>query len=148
MRKRGARIANRAKSMPGLLVQSLDKTYELRLRAAVDSFRLGYTSKDQFNDLADVQDLMKLALAIYGKEDASAVAALEVANVALWNIRDRYTQRGKWGATGEELKALDLIVETSICFWNRRSAALFYEAYRQLQKIRQAQYAEQQKEAA
>lgn len=147
MRKRGARIRNQAKAMPGMIVQALDKRYEIRLRGAVDSFRLGYTEAAHFNDLADTHDLAKLGLAIYGKEDEGAAVALELAHVALMNIRDRFTQRRKWGATGEELKALDLLVETSLDLWNRRSAALFYEAYRQLQKIRKAQR-EEQKEAA
>lgn len=148
MRKRGAHIRHRAKAPPGLVVQALDKTYEVRLRSAVESFRSGYTAAAHFNDLADTHDLMKLALAIYGKGDAGAEAALEISGVALWNIRDRYTERGRWGATGEELKALDLLAQTSLDYWNRRSGALFAEAYRQLQKIRREQREKEKSDAA
>ena len=59
-------------------------------------------------------------------------------------MRDRFDARGKLGVTGEELKALELLADVSLDYWNRRSGALFAEAYRQLVRERK----EQQKEAA
>lgn len=52
------------------------------------------------------------------------------------NMLERYEERGRIGATGDELQALELLAETSMDYWNRRSGALFAEAYRQMVKAR------------
>jgi hypothetical protein len=141
MRKRGARIRHRAACAPGLVAQSIDSAYEVRLRMAVEAFRLGFAEAAHFNDLVDTLDLMQIGIGTYTgqRTDAGAAAVCELALVALQNIRDRHASRGRFGTTGEELKALELLAETSMDYWNRRSGALFATAYRQITAIRKAQ---------
>lgn len=141
MRKRGAHIKHRAACAPGLLAQSIDPKYETRLRMAVEASRLGFAEADHFNDLADTLDHMQIGIALYPaqKTDAGAAAVCELALVALQNIRDRHASRGKLGTTGEELKALELLAETSLDYWNRRSGALYAIAHQKLREVRVAQ---------
>lgn len=146
MRKRGAHIRHQAKGTPGLVAQSLTTEYETRLRMAVEAFRGGWAQGAHFNDLADTLDLLQISIGLFPSQraDPGAAAAAELALVAMQNMRDRFEIRGKLGVTGEELKALELLTDTSLDYWNRRSGALFAEAYRQLVRVRK----EQQKEAA
>lgn len=146
MKKRGARITHQARAVPGLIAQSLTTEYETRLRMAVEAFRGGWSQSAHFNDLADTLDLLQIGIGLYPaqKSDPSAAAAAEVALVAMQNILSRFEHRGRLGVTGEELKALELLADVSLDYWNRRSGALFAEAYRQLVRVRK----EQRKEAA
>lgn len=141
MRKRGRQIRHKAAAAPGLVAQSIFPEYEIRLRGAVASLTQGWCGEDQFNDLADTCDLLALGLAIpsFAKPDPSAEAARTAAQIALMNIRDRWVQKGKFGATADEAAAVALLADVSYDFWNRRSGALFAEAYRQLTKIRHKQ---------
>lgn len=149
MRKRGARIRHQAKAAPGLIAQNIDPAYETRLRMAVEAFRGGWAQGAHFNDLADTLDLLQIGIALYPaqKADPGAEVAAELVLVAMQNVRERYEQRGKLGVTGDELKALELLATVSIDYWNRRSGALFAEAYRQLSNVRRAQR-ETEREAA
>ena len=144
MRKRGKHITHRAKSAPGVIVQSVQPEYEIRLRSAADAFRMGYADGNHHRDLCDACDLMLVAMQCYTqcKPDNSAVAVVELAGIALTNILERHKDTGRIGASGEETHALQLLVETSLDFWNRRSGALYALAYRELQRIRQRQYQE------
>lgn len=119
----------------------LEPEYETHLRSAVWMLREGLAGVDQFNDLADTVDLLQLGIAIYDgqKPDEGAAIACEVSLLAMQSIRERYLSKGKFGATGEELKAVQLLADTSLDYWNRRSGALFAEAYRQLVAIRKRQ---------
>lgn len=82
-------------------------------------------------------------LASYSKQkpDPGAVAAVEVCREAMYSIRDRYLSKGKFGATGEEMKAVQLLADVSLDFWNRRSGALFHFACEQLRVLRAEQHA-------
>ena len=140
MRKRGARIRYQAKAPPGLIAQNIDGRYETRLRIAVEAVRGGWAEVAHFNDLSDTLDLLQLGLALYPaqKPDHGAQAVAALALVAMQNMLERYNDKGRIGATGDELQALELLAETSMDYWNRRSGALFAEAYRQLVGMRKA----------
>lgn len=144
MRKRGAKIRHRNAMIPGLIAQAACPEYETRLRLAVDSLRDGWMGVSQFDDLADTIDLLRIGLAScgYQKPDPSSEVACEAAYIALMNVRQRYLERGKFGATGEELAAIKLLADVSLDYWNRRSGALFHFAVLQLRELR----AEQNKE--
>lgn len=148
MRKHGAFIKRKAKATPGLIAQNIGTAYETRLRMAVEAFRGGWAKPDHFNDLADTLDLLQIGIALYPsqKPDPSTAAAAEVVLVAMQNMLARFDSCGKLGVTGEELKAIELLADVSLDYWNRRSGALFAEAYRQLKAVRNAQG--QAKEAA
>jgi len=143
MRKRGANFRHRNAMIPGLIAQSACPEYETRLRLAVTSLRDGWMDEDQFNDLVDTIDMLQIGLASYSeqKPDPGAQAAVEVCREAMYSIRDRYLSKGKFGATGEEMKAVQLLADVSLDFWNRRSSALFAFAYQQLREMRAEQHA-------
>lgn len=148
MRKRGRHIQHKAKSAPGMLAQAVQPDYEIRLRSAANAFRAGYASGEHHSDLCDTADMMLLAMKAYtqGKPDIGALAVVELAGVALTNIRERHQDTGRVGATGEELHALHLLVETSLDFWNRHSGALYAFAYQQLRRVRRRQVDEYRKQ--
>lgn len=139
MKKRGARIRHRASSVPGLLAQTARPEYELRLRGAEHAFRLGCALPSHFDDLADACDLMRIGEAAFGKRDACVPVVCDQAAEALANISGRWKQGGKLETIDDEPDALVLLVEVSLDFWNRRSGALYAEAYRQLVRIRKMQ---------
>ena len=58
------------------------------------------------------------------------------AALALLNIKDRYLDKQRMGATGEELKALQALVDVSRDFWMRQSGELFRAANVALDKAR------------
>ena len=136
MRKRGKRHFL-AKSIPGIVVQRLDVRYELRLRQCVEAFRHGVADADHHADLADCRDLILLALESgHCRIDESATPVLDIAGVALTNILERAIEKRRWGCTGDELHVLELLMDFSLDWWNRRSGALYYDAYQRLKKIR------------
>ena len=145
MRKRGARIKRQARTAPGIVAQSLGN-YESGLRMAAEAICGGWASPSNFNDIADTLDLLQLGIALMPsqKADLGAVAVAELALVALQNVRDRHEATGEITADEGEQAAIVLLAETSLDYWNRRSGALFAEAYRQLNKIRKAQSAAQE----
>ena len=145
MRKRGARIKRQARTAPGIVAQSLGN-YESGLRMAAEAICGGWASPSNFNDIADTLDLLQLGIALMPsqKADLGAAAVAELALVALQNVRDRHEATGEITADEGEQAAIVLLAETSLDYWNRRSGALFAEAYRQLIKIRKAQSAAQE----
>ena len=141
MRKRGRQIRHHNAMIPGLIAQAAFPEYETRLRLAVDSLRDGWMQVSQFDDLADTIDMLRIGLASYSKQkpDPSTEAAVEAGYIAVMNVRQRYLEKGKFGATGEELKAVQLLAEVSLDYWNRRSGALFHFALEQLRALRAEQ---------
>ena len=141
MRKRGRQIRHHNAMIPGLIAQAACPEYETRLRLAVDSLRDGWMQVSQFDDLADTIDMLRIGLASYSqqKPDPSTEAAVEAGYIAVMNVRQRYLEKGKFGATGEELKAIQLLAEVSLDYWNRRSCALFHFAREQLRTLRAEQ---------
>ena len=141
MRKRGRQIRHHNAMIPGLIAQAACPEYETRLRLAVDSLRDGWMEVSQFDDLADTIDMLRIGLASYSKQkpDPSTEAAVEAGYIAVMNVRQRYLEKGKFGATGEELKAVQLLAEVSLDYWNRRSGALFHFACEQLRALRAEQ---------
>ena len=141
MRKRGRQIRHHNAMIPGLIAQAACPEYETRLRLAVNSLRDGWMQVSQFDDLADTIDMLRIGLASYSKQkpDPSTEAAVEAGYIAVMNVPQRYLEKGKFGATGEELKAVQLLAEVSLDYWNRRSGALFHFAFEQLRALRAEQ---------
>lgn len=71
------------------------------------------------------------------RDDKSAIAACTVAGIALMNMKDRHSEKGKIGATGDEIQALELLVDASEDFWKRQSGALFVDAEAALSRARE-----------
>lgn len=150
MKKRGATIKHQNATMPGLLALAVCPGYETRLRLAVNALSEGWMEEGQFNDLADTLDMLQIGMASYSqqKPDPSTAVAIDVCREAMMSVRSRYMRTGKFGATGEELKAVQLLADVSLDFWNRRSGALFAFTCQQLKELRleQREQAKQSKE--
>jgi hypothetical protein len=145
-RKRCKRVIRRLVA-PTVVAMHLNPEVSLQERGAVLALRGGWSTTDHFNVLADCRDM--LILAASEKGDRSALAACNLAGVALMNMKDRHAKIGKIGATGDELAALDLLCEVSEEFWKRQSGGLFVDAEAALHRARQMRATEaSMKEAA
>lgn len=132
-RKRCKRTVRRLLA-PTIVAMHLHPEVCIQERAAVLALRGGWATTDHFNLLADCRDM--LTLAACERNDRSTIAACELAAVALMNMKDRYAEKGKIGATGDELHALDLLTSTSEEFWKRQSGGLFVDAEAALHRAR------------
>ena len=119
---------------PTMVAMAISPEVETTERMSVLLFRTGAADKGQFNILADCRDL--LLLAANEKHDTGVMAVCDLAGVALLNIKDRYIEKNRMGATGEELKALQALVDVSRDFWMRQSGELFRAANVALDKAR------------
>jgi hypothetical protein len=136
VKKRGAHITHRAKSAPGIVAISIGLEFETHLRTSVLAFRAGYATRHHYLDLCDTHDLMRIAIEARSLHEPSTLAVLDLVAVALENIADRFQERGKFGASGEEYAALQLLADTCLHFWSRHSGALFRHAYVELRRLR------------
>lgn len=130
MRKRTPRPAR----CPTLVALHLAPEVGVTERLAAESFTGGWASERQFNVLADCRDL--LALAALDKQDRQALVITDLAGMALFNIKDRYLAKQRFGATGDEINALRALVDYSEDFWKRQSGELFRLANIALDKAR------------
>lgn len=133
-RKRCKRVIRRLVA-PTVVAMHLNPEVSLQERMAVEAIRGGWSSTDHFNVLADCRDM--LILAASEKSDKSALAACNLAGVALMNMKDRHAKVGKIGASGDEIQALSLLVDVSEDFWKRQSGGLFVDAEDALTRARQ-----------
>lgn len=147
MKKRGARITHRAKTAPGIVAISIGPEFETHLRTSVLAFRAGYATRHHYLDLCDTHDLMRIAIEARSLDEPSTLAVLDLVAVALENIADRYADCGKFGTSGEEYAALQLLADTCLNFWSRHSGALFRHAYLELRRIRAEEQARIKAEA-
>ncbi len=135
MRKHSNRPQRRA-AAPMLVVMQTIPDLGITEHLSVIAFRNGTATTDHFDNLADCRDI--LTMAATKQQDQSTLVACEVAYHALISIQERHTRTGRFGATGEELKALVLLAETSEDFWKRQSGTLFADHYLKLKAARRA----------
>lgn len=119
---------------------------ELHERMSVQAFVGGWATTDHFDNLADCHDLLNLAAA--DKRDQEMLAVCELSGIALLNVKDRYAETGRFGVTGEEHKALQLLADTSKDFWSRQSGTFFHNTWTALQKMRRYQREKREQEKA
>ncbi len=124
---------------PPTMVLIQTTNLEMHERMSVQALVGGWATADHFDNLADCHDLLNLAAA--DKGDAQMLAVCELSGIALLNVKDRYAERQRFGVTGEERKALELLADTSKDFWSRQSGAFFHQCWKALQKMRQYQKA-------
>jgi hypothetical protein len=97
--------------LQGIAVTPEDKLAKLRLLelSALESFRTGRATPDDWRALADVCNLAEtLSLDGIGVE---VLEASRIAQEALGHAHERYNAQGRLGITGQELQALRDIVE-------------------------------------
>lgn len=146
MRKRSKRTVRRIVA-PTIIAYSLNPEVTIQERAAVLALRGGWADGSHYNVLADCRDMLMLAAS--EKHDKAVIGVCDLAGVALLNIKDRYTEKKRFGATGDELRALELLCDVSEDFWKRKSGGLFIDAEAALSRAREMHLAEaSMKEAA
>lgn len=144
-RKRCKRVVRRLVA-PTAVAMFLNPEVSIQERMAVAALRGGWATTDHFNMLADCRDM--LVLAANEKGDKGAIATCDLAGVALMNMKDRHAEKGRIGATGDELQALDLLCNVSECFWKRQSGGLFVDAEAALHRARKMRAEEASLQAA
>lgn len=141
MKKRGARIKHHRQSAPTLVAMHLAPEVSTQERIAVMALTSEWGSTKHFDVLLDCQHMLTFGAADKGDEEALRLA--QFADIAMKSIRDRWKRTGKLGATGDEIQALNLLVDYSENFWKLRPGTAFADAYANLDRLR-----EQQREAA
>lgn len=101
---------------------------------AINAIAGGWAEPTHFNILADCHDL--LVLAADHRKDEQTLAVCSLASIALLNMMDRYKERKKIGATGDELQALRILIDVSEDFWKRQSGELYRAANEELDRSR------------
>lgn len=124
---------------PTLVAYFLNPEVSTQERMAVLAIQMGYALPAHFDVLADCRDM--LALAAAEKNDTQTLTVCELGLIALQNVKDRYQETRRLGATGDELQALLLLVDVSEDFWKRQPGSLFVDAEAALSKAR-AEYRE------
>lgn len=125
---------------PTLVAMHLAPEVELAERMALQAFLGGWADEAQFNVMADCRDL--LALAAYAKDVKDILAVCDLAYVALISIKDRYADKRRMGASGDEMQALRVLIDVSGDFWRRQSGELFRAAHAALERDRNKAIAE------
>jgi hypothetical protein len=119
MKKRTPRAAR----VPTMVAMQLAPEVGITERISVDAISNEWAQVWHFNVLTDCHDL--LAIAAQHKHDKQTLMVCEASGIALLNVRDRYKEKNRIGASGEELAALRLLVDVSEDFWMRQSGELF-----------------------
>lgn len=135
MRKHCKRMKRRLVA-PTIVALHLNPEVSLQERAAVLALRGGWAETSHFNVLADCRDM--LVLAASEKNDRQTLAICDAAGIALMNMKDRYQEKQRMGATGDELLALEALCDISEDFWKRQGGGLFIDAEAALSRAREA----------
>ena len=140
-------MENIKKRLGNLLSVKSIVTLGLTIIFAVLALRGGWAEGSHYNLLADCRDMLMLAAS--EKHDKAVIGVCDLAGVALLNIKDRYAEKKRFGATGDELRALELLCDVSEDWWKRQSGGLFIDAEAALHRARRMHRAEaSMKEAA
>lgn len=141
MRKQCKRKVRRLVA-PTIVAMHVNPEISLQERVAVLSVSNGWANTSHFNVLADCRDMLMLAASHKGDEETLAVCHLS--GIALMNMKDRYAEKGKIGATGDEIQALHALVDVSEDFWKRQGGGLFIDAEASLSRAREMRAKEAQ----
>lgn len=134
MRKKCKRVIRRG-AAPTMVALYLNPEVSLQERQCIEALRGGWATTDHFNVLADCRDMLSLAAA--ERRDDEVQAVCDLGFVALENMKERYAEKNRIGATGDELQALTLMVDVSEDFWKRQTGTLFVDADKALMKARE-----------
>lgn len=122
------------RATPPMLVSRglMDDELELRERQFVEAFSGGWANKDHFDSLADMRNVTTIAAA--EKDDQQVLDICNAMSIPLQNIRIRYQETGRFGATGDELRLMRAFVEVYRDFWMRQPVRLYEDACDGLQR--------------
>ena len=140
MKKQSKRRVRPA-SEPALVRLSTNPEIGIAERMAIQAMRGGWADyQNSYRVLADCHGI--LAIGLQRKKDTSLDGVMKLAMIAMLNVYDRYIKTKKVGATGDELQALELLVDVSEDYWKRQSASALELAIVQLRFVRDRQIAE------
>lgn len=141
MRKASKRKVRPAE-IPCIVMSHVVPDAQIVLLSALQSFRDGWAETCHFDCMLDTRDMLLLGAKAKGEE--STLEAARAINVALANIRDSWDGK-KFYCDGDELNALQVLVDISNDFWNRQSGHLYHQAYFALKKWRKEQQQERER---
>lgn len=133
-------------SAPVLVTMANTPDVSIAERIAVEAFGAGFAEYQHYRTVADVQGHLQLAARKKGDPEAGGIA--DMAGSAILSIYQRYMKTRKYGATGEEMKMLRLLVDYADDFWKRQTGGLLNECAEILLAIRANQLAEGRKKSA
>lgn len=121
-------------SSPMLVTRTLVNTnMELKERAAVNAFSMGYAQKAHFDILTQMMNILLVA----GGSDPSRAHVTQYIESAikptLESIRDRYYKTGKMGVNAAEMRTLREFVNYNLSFWLRQTTKLFNECCQEVE---------------
>lgn len=96
-------------------------------RMALQGLRAGWADKAQFNTLGECCNLLSHGAVLRQDREADQVA--DLGSAALANIMDRYRKTKRIGASGDEIRALEAMVDFAEDWWNRQGGSTFHAAY-------------------
>lgn len=132
----GATVKRIQPKAPMLVMRGLvNDSVEIRERAAVQAFVLGYATKEHFDVLTDMQGVMILAGSTSERRRPAMLYARDVIGATLISIKERYARTGKMGCTGDELKVLKAFPSKYRDFWLHQPTELYEAAVTELQNF-------------
>ncbi len=140
MRKQSKRRI-RPESEPAMVRLICNPEIGIAERMAIQAMRGGWSDyHNSYRVLADCHGILTIGLK--RKKDHSLDGVLQMGLIALLNVYDRYEKTKKVGATGDELSALEVLVDTAEDFWKRQSSTALEIAIATLRRVRESQMAE------
>lgn len=120
---------------PMLVMRGLrNDDLELRERAAVQAFELGYATAEHFDVIADMQGVLILAGSTSDKRKPAMLYARDVLGKAMEAIRARHAETGRLECTPDEMDVLRGFVSRYRDFWLRAPLGLYRAACAELQR--------------
>lgn len=132
MSRRHKRYTPRDVRVPTIIAMQVTPEVGIAQHMALTALIGGWADKPQFNALGECCNL--LAQGAYIKQDTKADQIAELGSAALDNIKARYIETGRFGATGDEVRALTAMVEFSEDWWNRQGGSTFHDAYQAMRR--------------
>ncbi len=105
----------------------VNTSMELKERAAVNAFSMGYAQKAHFDILTQMMNILLVA----GHSDPSRAHVVKyiesVIKPVLSSIKDRYYKTDKFGVSAYEMRTLREFVNFNLNFWLCQTTRLFNE---------------------
>ena len=128
----------RPASEPALVRLANNPEIGIAERMAIQAMRGGYADyHNSYRVLADCHGILTIGLK--RKKDSTLEGILKLGMIAMLNIHDRYGKTKRIGATGDELIALEMMVDAAEDFWKRQSASALEIAIQSLKVVRNRQ---------
>lgn len=126
-RRRHKKYTPRPARPPAMVALNITPELGIAQRAAIEGLRGGWADKPQFNALAECCNFLAHGAKVTSDDEAERMA--DFGSEALASIRARFFKVGKFGASGEELQALVVMIDYSDDWWSRQSGDAFHRAY-------------------